>query len=79
MSFLDRQENENVDSPFAKKTKAVETKVVKLNAELHYKLKLYVAKKGTGITITDLVNEAVTQYIKKVILNTLLKRNKSLL
>ncbi|QOS90778.1 hypothetical protein [Peribacillus sp. JNUCC41] len=49
MSFLDRQENENVDSPFAKKTKAVETKVVKLNAELHYKLKLYVAKKGTGI------------------------------
>ncbi|MGG4263744.1 plasmid partition protein ParG [Peribacillus simplex] len=64
MSFLDKHQNENVESPFAKKTKAAETKVVKLNAELHYKLKLYVAKKGTGITITDLVNEAVTQYIK---------------
>lgn len=41
-----------------------ETKVVKLNVDLRYKLKLYVTKKGKGITITDLVNEAVTQYIK---------------
>lgn len=64
MSFSDRQQNDSVDSTFAKKTKAAETKVVKLNADLHYKLKLYVAKKGTGITITDLVNKAVTQYIK---------------
>lgn len=64
MSFLERNQNEKVESPFAKKTKAAETKVVKLNADLHYILKLYVAKKGTGITITDLVNEAVTNHIK---------------
>ncbi|KIO64279.1 MULTISPECIES: hypothetical protein [Bacillaceae] len=54
----------NNDVPVEKEKKVVDTKVVKINADLHYKLNLYKAKKGNSITITDLVNQAVTEYIK---------------
>lgn len=64
MSFLDKHSKSEVASPFAKKQKAAETKPVKLNADLHYKIKLYAAKQG-GVTITDIVNEAVADYIEK--------------
>ncbi len=63
--FLNKHAGDKVDSPFAKKQKATETKPVKLNADLHYKIKLYAAKEGTGVTITDIINEAVSDYIEK--------------
>lgn len=40
-----------------------QTKPVKINAQLHYILKLYAAKRM--VTITDLSNEALTEYLKK--------------
>lgn len=67
MGYLDdqvsKQENKTT-TPFSKKKKAPDTKVVKLNAELHYKLNLYKATRGAGVTITDLVNQAVIEYIE---------------
>lgn len=63
--FLEKHSSGKTDSPFAKKSKAAETKPVKLNADLHYTIKLYAAKEGAGVTITDIVNQAVADYIEK--------------
>lgn len=69
MGFLESQKgktnNKREDNPFAKKGKAPETKVVKINAELHQKLNVYKAKRGSDISLTDLINEAVTEYIER--------------
>lgn len=40
-------------------------KVIKVNEDIHYTLKLYAALKGKGITISDLANEAIQEYINK--------------
>jgi len=64
MGFLDSRKDANTNVPFSKKSKAEETKVVKIRSDLHYKLNLYKAKKGNGITITDLINQAVTEFLK---------------
>lgn len=64
--FLESRQNaKNEQDPFAKKQKAHETKVVKLNADLHYILKMHVAYENDGSTITDHINKAVTEYVKK--------------
>lgn len=64
MGFLDSRKEIKNDVPFSKKAKSEETKVVKINADLHYKLNLYKAKKGGGVTITDLINQAVSEFIQ---------------
>ncbi|MDM5335802.1 hypothetical protein QUF84_00630 [Fictibacillus enclensis] len=54
------------------KRPAPETKVVKINADLHYKLKLYAALEG-NVTITDLINAAVKDYILKTDIENIIK------
>ncbi|APC50366.1 hypothetical protein BME96_18970 (plasmid) [Virgibacillus halodenitrificans] len=63
--FLESRQSNNERDPFAKKKKSPETKVVKLNADLHYILKTHVAYENDGTTITDHINKAVTEYVKK--------------
>ena len=63
--FLEQHKGKVEQDPFAKKKKAAETKVVKVNADLHYTLKTHVALENDGSTITDHINKAVTEYIEK--------------
>lgn len=63
MGFLNSQAGQGSNTPFSKK-QAPDTKVVKVNADLHYILNVYKAKSGGTSTITDLINQAVTEYIQ---------------
>lgn len=63
--FLESRQSKNEQNPFSSKKKAPDTKVVKLNADLHYILKTHVAYENDGKTITDHINKAVTEYVKK--------------
>lgn len=47
------------------KVRSKPKKPVKINEEYHYALKLYIALKGDSVTISDLVNEAIHDYINK--------------
>ncbi|MEY8742804.1 hypothetical protein AB9M62_25405 [Bacillales bacterium AN1005] len=47
------------------KDKPTPKKPVKINEDYHYALKLYAALKGGSVTISDLVNEAIQDFINK--------------
>lgn len=60
-----------------KENKGPSKKPVKINEDLHYTLKLYVALKGNGLTISDIANEAIKEYINKnKDIQDILKKNK---
>ena len=65
--FLESRQskNEQNPTPFGSKKKAPERKPVKLDADLHYILKTHVAYENDGSSITDHINKAVTEYIKR--------------
>lgn len=63
--FLESRQSQSEQTPFSSRKKAPETKVVKLNADLHYILKTHVAFENDGTTITDHINKAVSEYVKK--------------
>ncbi|WP_437834436.1 hypothetical protein ACQRXC_29380 (plasmid) [Niallia taxi] len=59
------------------KVKSKPKKPVKINEDYHYALKLYAALKGDSVTISDLVNEAIKDYINNnKEIQDLIKQNK---
>lgn len=66
MSFLERQKQQSttVSTPFSKK-KSGETRVVKLDADLHSIIKIAAAKGVGHKSIFDHLNQAVEEYIVK--------------
>lgn len=63
MKFADKSKIANEETPFDMKKKVAETKPVRLDKDLHQLLKMY---SGYGdLTMVDMVNQAVEDYIEK--------------